>query len=182
MLKKISFIALLFVGFYQSNAQTATTPIAKPNLTIKADLTSNLEPVEKIFLSYYNATTKVRFNDSVDVRNSKNAVFNIAIEEPLMAQLRVSLVKSTDTTKKAKPNSARNYLTVYLEPGTINIVAKDSLSNSTITGSKSHDIYTVLKNKVAAYDPAKKDLFAQYAAAKKIKDEVAADNIDKAFH
>lgn len=181
MLKKISFLALLFVGFYQSNAQTATTPIAKPNLTIKADLTSNLEPVEKIFLSYYNATTKLRFNDSVDVRNSKNAVFNIAIEEPLMAQLRVSLVKSTDTTKKAKPNSAKNYLTVYIEPGTINIVAKDSLSNSNITGSKSHDIYTVLKNKVAAYDPAKKDLFAKYAAAKKIKDEVAADKIDKAI-
>ena len=86
MLKKISFLALLFVGFYQSNAQTATTPVAKPNLTIKADLTSNLEPVEKMYLSYYNATTKIRFNDSVDVRNTKNAVFNISIEEPLMAR------------------------------------------------------------------------------------------------
>jgi peroxiredoxin len=180
MLRKILFFTLLSVVVYQSNAQTASTTI-KSNLTIKTDLTTIQEPLDKIFLSYYNATTKVRFNDSVVLNNAKNAVFQIAIDEPLLAQIRVVQTKSTDTTKKVKPNSARNYLTVYLEPGTITILAKDSLSNSTISGSKSHDTYTALKAKVSAYDPAMKELYAKYSAARKAKDELASAAIEKSI-
>ena len=180
MTRRIYMLVLLISIFNQLNAQTANQSI-KPNLTIKADLTSIQEPLEKIFLSYYNSSTKFRFNDSIDVRNSKTAVFQLAIDEPLLAQLRVVPVRSTDTTKKVRPNSARNYLTVYLEPGNISIQAKDSLSNSAVTGSKSHEIFTALKAKVSQYDPALKELYAKYSAARKNKDEVASAAIEKAI-
>ncbi len=180
MLRRISFFVFGLVALFQSNAQTAN-PSTKPNLTIKADLTSIQEPLEKIFLSYYNTSTKFRFNDSVDLRNNRNAVFQLAIDEPLIAQLRVVLAKSTDSTKKVKPNSARNYFAVYIEPGAINITAKDSLSNSVVTGSKSHETYTALKAKVSVYDPAMKELYAKYAEARKTKNEAASALIEKSI-
>lgn len=180
MLKRISFLVLLLGTIFQSNAQTASTT-SKNNLTIKTDLTSVQEPLEKIFLSYYNTVTKFRFNDSVDLKNTKTAEFKLLIDEPLIAQLRVVVARPTDSTKKVKPNSARNYFTVYLEPGNISILAKDSLSNSTVTGSKSHDVFTALKNKVAAYDPTLKELYAKYSLARKNKDEAGAAVIEKSI-
>jgi peroxiredoxin len=180
MNRRIYILALVVSIFNQLNAQTIN-PSTKQNLTIKADLTSIQEPLEKIFLSYYNSSTKFRFNDSIDVRNTKTAVFQLAIEEPLLAQLRVVPARSADTTKKARPNSARNYLTVYLEPGNMGIRAKDSLSNSAVTGSKSHETFTALKAKVSEYDPALKELYAKYSAARKSKDEVASAVIEKSI-
>ena len=174
----LSMLLLLIVGLNFTNAQSTNQ---KSNLTIKADLTSIQEPLEKIFLSYYNTTTKFRFNDSVDLHTAKTAIFQLAIDEPILAQLRVIPAKSADTTKKVKPNSARNYLTVYLEPGNIGILAKDSLSNSVITGSKSHETYLGLKVKVTAYDPALKELYAKYSTARKNKDELAAAAIEKSI-
>ena len=179
MLKRISLLVVLFIVYSQSNAQTANS--SKKNLTIKADVTNNFEPVAKIFISYYNTTTKVRFNDSVELNNSKSAVFELSMDEPMLAQLRIVPAASTDTSKKVKANVARNYLTVYLEPGTININTIDSFSNSKITGSKSHEQYTALKANVSKYDPVLKVLYAQYSEARKIKDAAASDLIEKSI-
>lgn len=165
---KLSFVTLLLVVVCQLNAQTALVN-SKSNLTIKTDVASIQEPLDKVFITYYNTSTKVRFTDSADLRDTKNVVFKLNIDEPILAQLRVVPAKPTDTTKKARPNSARNYLSVYLEPGTLSIIAKDSFSNSTITGSKAHEVYTALKANVAKFDPVLKDLYAKYAEARRIK-------------
>ncbi|NCU05704.1 MAG: hypothetical protein GXC73_17175, partial [Chitinophagaceae bacterium] len=42
-------------------------PGKKPNLVVKVNLSKIQYPLEKIFLSYYNSSTKVRYTDSIDL-------------------------------------------------------------------------------------------------------------------
>jgi len=141
----------------------------KPNLTITADLNSIQQPLSKLYLSYYNTSTKFRFNDSADLHNSKAAVFQLHLSEPILAQLKVVPDRTGDTSKRARQASAKDFLSVYLEAGKISIVAKDSLSNSYVTGSNAHQVYTALKAKTSAYDPAFTALYANYSEARKNK-------------
>lgn len=159
-------ISLFFSGI--SVLVTAqTSPAPKPNLNLTADLSSIQQPLSKIFLSYYNTSTKFRFNDSVDLRNSKIANFQLVLSEPILAQLRVVPDRTGDTSKRARQASASDFFSVYLEAGKITVLAKDSLSNSTVTGSKSHIEYANLKAKAAAFDPPMKALYAKYSEARK---------------
>lgn len=161
-------ISLFFAGISILVA-AQTSPAPKTNLNLTADLSSIQQPLSKIFLSYYNTSTKFRFNDSVDLRNSKIANFQLTLSEPILAQLRVVPDRTGDTSRRARQASARDFLSVYLEAGKITVLAKDSLSNSTITGSKSHDVYAVLKAKAAAYDPSFTALYAKYSEARRNK-------------
>lgn len=158
-------------------AQNSQAP--KANLHLTADLSSIQQPLTKIFLSYYNTSTKFRFNDSVDLRNSKIANFQLSLSEPILAQLRVIPVRTGDTSKRARQLLPRDFFSVYLEPGKITVLAKDSLSNSSVKGSKSHDAYNALKLKVAAYDPTFTELYAKYSAARKIK--ASTESIEKSI-
>jgi peroxiredoxin len=168
-MKRKLWISLFFAVTSLLVAAQTISPAPKPNLSITADLSSIQQPLSKIFLSYYNTSTKFRFNDSVDLRNSKTAIFQLNLTEPILAQLRVVPDRTGDTSKRARQASARDFLSVYLEAGKITVLAKDSLSNSTITGSKSHNLYAGLKAKAAAYDPSFTELYAKYSDARKIK-------------
>ena len=173
---------LLFSLFFAGSsllvaAQNSAAP--KPNLSLTADLSSIQQPLSKIFLSYYNTSTKFRFNDSVDLSNTKIAHFQLSLSEPILAQLRVVPDRTGDTSKRARQASARDFLSVYLEAGKITVLAKDSLSNSTITGSKSHDVYAVLKAKAAAYDPSFTALYAKYSEARRNK--ASTEQIEKSI-
>jgi peroxiredoxin len=167
-MKRKIMISLFFAGISILVA-AQTSPAPKTNLNLTADLSSIQQPLSKIFLSYYNTSTKFRFNDSVDLRNSKIANFQLTLSEPILAQLRVVPDRTGDTSRRARQASARDFLSVYLEAGKITVIAKDSLSNSTITGSKSHDVYAVLKAKAAAYDPSFTALYAKYSEARRNK-------------
>jgi peroxiredoxin len=68
---------------------------------------------------------------------------------------------------------------LYIEPGKLTAVAKDSLGNTEVSGSSSHKDYLVLKAKVAAYDPPFENLYTQYSRARKEKDSVAGSIIRK---
>lgn len=177
-MKRKLLISLLFAGSSLFvAAQNSAAP--KPNLSLTADLSSIQQPLSKIFLSYYNTSTKFRFNDSVDLRNTKIAHFQLSLSEPILAQLRVVPDRTGDTSKRARQASARDFLSVYLEAGKITVLAKDSLSNSTITGSKSHDVYAVLKAKAAAYDPSFTALYAKYSEARRNK--ASTEQIEKSI-
>ena len=177
-MKRKLLISLLFAGSsLLVAAQNSAAP--KPNLSLTADLSSIQQPLSKIFLSYYNTSTKFRFNDSVDLRNTKIAHFQLSLSEPILAQLRVVPDRTGDTSKRARQASARDFLSVYLEAGKITVLAKDSLSNSTITGSKSHDVYAVLKAKAAAYDPSFTALYAKYSEARRNK--ASTEQIEKSI-
>ena len=125
-MKRKLLISLFFASTVFLVAAQTTSPAPKPNLSVTADLTSIQQPLTKIFLSYYNTSTKFRFNDSVDLRNTKTATFQLNLSEPILAQLRVVPDRSADTSKKARQASARDFLSVYLEAGKIVVIAKDS--------------------------------------------------------
>ncbi len=178
MNRKLLFsLFLVSTGFFVA-AQT-TNPATKPNLSLTADLSSIQQPLSKIYLSYYNTSTKFRFTDSVDLRNTKTANFQLNLSEPILAQLRVVPDRSADTSKKVRQASAKDFLSVYLEAGSISVIAKDSLSASIVTGSKAHETYVALKAKVAVYDPSLTALYAKYSEARRNK--ASTEQIEKSI-
>ncbi|MFT3844972.1 MAG: TlpA disulfide reductase family protein [Lacibacter sp.] len=169
---KFTFAIFTFLLF--SVSITAQDQKKKSNLTLKVDVSSIQQPVEKLFISYYNTVAKVRFTDSADVQTNKIVQFSMFIDEPLLAQLRIVPAKTSDTSRKAKLIQARDIYGIYLEPGSIAVTAVDSLSNSTVKGSASHTDYLFLKKKSAAYDSIYTVLYKNYSEARRNKMETAS--------
>lgn len=170
---KFSFAVLAFLLMTGATNAQKQDQKNKPNLTLKVDVTGIKQPVEKLFISYYNTVAKVRFTDSADVQTKKVVQFSMFIDEPLLAQLRIVPVK-TDTSRKARLIQAKDIYGIYLEPGSIVVTAVDSLSNSTVKGSASHTDYLFLKKKSAAYDSIYTALYKNYSEARRNKMETAS--------
>ena len=168
----LTVLASLFLG---ANAQSNKKSI--DNLSLTVDLSRLAYPVEKLFFTYYNTTTKFRFTDSVTIGKEKVIIFKTAIDEPVLAQLRV--VPATQGNDKQRSRSQRDSYSLYIEPGKLTVVAKDPLGNTEVSGSSSHKDYLALKAKVAAYDPLLENLYAQYSKARKGKDSLKGRIIRK---
>jgi peroxiredoxin len=153
----------------------------KVNLSLHVDVTTLLKPIEKVFVSYYNYATNQRFTDSALVSTERIAHFKLSLEEPVLSQLRVVYAKGSDTAKLQMVNYARDLFSVYLEAGDIRVVAKDSIGNSTVLGSETHEEYMALRKKVSVYDPSFKALNDAYLAARKVKDMAGMDKIESAM-
>ena len=171
-------IHLLLVCFSVNLLIAQGNDPVKANLSLKVDVKTIQKPVEKVFVSYYNYSTNQRFTDSAMVSSEKVAQFKISLEEPVLSQLRVVYAKSSDTAKVQMINYARDLFSVYLESGEISVIANDSLGNSSVLGSKTHEEYTILRKKVSAYDPTFKSLNDAYMAARKVKDMAGMDKIE----
>lgn len=171
-------ICFLFLTLFSYLATGQETVKPTPNLMLKVDVSSIQKPVEKIFLTYYNYANSQRFTDSALVSNGKVAEFEMKLDEPVLSQLRVVYVKSSDTAKVQMINYARDIFSVYLEEGKISVIANDSIGNSTVIGSGTHADYIDLRKKVSAYDPAFKALNEAYMVARKAKDTPAMDKLE----
>jgi len=154
---------LAAITFFTATAQGNKT--SKNNLSLTVDLTKLNYPVQKLFFSYYNTTSKFRFTDSAVVSTEKIISFKTPLDEPILAQLRVVPVEG-------KPSFSRDYYSLYIEPGKLTAVAKDSLGNTSVTGSATHTDYLVLKAKEASYDGIFDSLYKDYSAAEKNKDSI----------
>ncbi|MFT3750409.1 MAG: TlpA disulfide reductase family protein [Agriterribacter sp.] len=150
---------------------------AKPNLTLSIDLSRLSYPAEKIFLSYYNTLTKVRFTDSISVVNDKTVVFKIFLDEPILAQLRTEPLSKPDNT--AEEGTSADRYSIYLQPGIIAVSAPDSIKNAVVSGSKVHESYLSLKKETSVYDEAVSALYKKYAEARKAKDAVGESEVEK---
>jgi peroxiredoxin len=166
----------IILGCLFSGANAQLNKKTSQNLSLTVDLSRLTYPVEKLFFSYYNTSSKVRFADSAIIGNEKIVVFRAALDEPILAQLRVVPV----TQGNAKlPNFQRDSYTLYIEPGKLKAVAKDSLSNAEVSGSASHKDYLALKATVAVYEPQFNNLYAQLNKARNKKDSAAGNIIRK---
>ncbi len=152
---------------------------AKENLSLTVDLTKVSYPVEKLFFTYYNTTTKYRFTDSVSIGDKKVATFKTSIDEPILAQLRVVPVADASAAAPKRNLYSRDNYSLYIEPGALKAVAKDSLGNTEVTGSASHKDFLALKTKAAAFDAQFEELYRQYSEARKSKDSVGGAAIRK---
>ena len=86
-------------------------------------------------------------NDSAVVTGNKYT-FTGQIEEPVLAYLRV-------TYKRAVPqkiNQKRDVVTVYLMPSKVAVSHVDSFSNVKVKGSKAHDAYTSMNDKMKPFN------------------------------
>ena len=169
---KATAIILLLAGlFLNASAQH------NKSLSLTVDLSRLTYPAEKLFFTYYNTTSKFRYTDSATIGKEKVITFKTTLEEPILAQLRVE--PAVPDNDKQRNHYQRDNYSLYLEPGKITAVAKDSLGNTEVTGSSSHKDYLVLKEKVTSYDPLFERLFSQYRKARKEKDSAAGTLIRK---
>jgi peroxiredoxin len=166
-----SVIAGLIPGAYAQTSQK------NENLTLTVVFSSLNSPGAKLFFTHYNVITKVRFIDSAILDNQKVVVFKSAIDEPILAQLRLEPAQQNDP--KTFNSSQRNSYSLYIEPGTLKAIVKDSLSNTEVTGSATHKDYVALKADVDAYNRQLSQLFAQGRKAQREKDTEAEKAIEK---
>ncbi|MGN6416334.1 MAG: redoxin domain-containing protein [Pseudobacter sp.] len=173
-------LALMLLSSSISNtdlqAQSAASAAKPDNLTVSINLSGLSYPVEKLYLSYYNSMSKVRFNDSVLVNGQKEVSFKTFLEEPILAQLRA--VPVARDAGPARPSAKNNY-SLFLEPGKINIVTVDSFSNATVTGATAHTQYLGLSKSIDAFDKEFAALYEQYGQARKAQDKAAESRVRK---
>lgn len=153
------------------------TKSPKENVSITVDLTALSYPAEKIFFTYYNSLTKVRYNDSVLVGNAKQVLFKTWLDEPVLGQLRIEPAekKTPGKGERIVPDN----LSVFFEQGKINVLIKDSIKNAAVSGSKAHREYLGIKEQVAGYDPEFAVLYEQRSQRRKEKDEAGEKNVRK---
>jgi len=94
---------------------------------IKGDLKS-FKPINKIYLVYRNGDNSVR--DSFETKDG-SFKFEGKVAEPLVAMLQVKYLQQAGE-EKAKVETMQ----LFLEPAKIDITAKDSIKNNTVTGSR----------------------------------------------
>src|SRR5258707_1000289 len=125
-----SLLSFLFASIYLN---------AQPGLSGPYALTLHLESIKNssgvVYFTYYNATTKSRFTDSASIKNG-TAIFKGILNEPVSAQIKIATGPVDEKTKKEKSIFPKDYYNLYLEPVNMELTAKDSLSNSTVTGSE----------------------------------------------
>ncbi|HUP12601.1 MAG TPA: TlpA disulfide reductase family protein, partial [Niastella sp.] len=160
---KILHLILLTGLITHANAQNDKK---KENLTLTVDISSLNAQGGKLYFTYYNTTTKFRFTDSALINDQKIVEFKTTIDEPILAQLR--LVPSNDN--KQRPAPQRDNYSLYIEPGKLTAVVKDSVSNTQVSGSATHKDYLALRAKVDTYDSQFERLYDQVRNARKQKD------------
>lgn len=160
-MKKLLFLLLVPVfGMAQSTKE----------FKIKGELTS-FKPVDKIFLNYRNGDVSVR--DSVQPKDG-SFKFEGAIAEPLVATLQVKYLQQPG---QEKPKWEATQF--FLEPSKIEIAAKDSILNRSVTGSKGQADFEKLKKGEEAYSPELEKLYEGYTAARKAGNKEEMNKIEK---
>lgn len=125
----------------------AQTSKKKDNLTLTVDISRLNAPGRKLYFSFYNTQTKIRFTDSALINGQKEVVFKSTIHEPAMAQLRLSPVSNISNPRMNK----NDYYSLFIEPGHLRAVVVDSVSKTQVIGSATHKDYLVLKAMEEAY-------------------------------
>lgn len=170
---KILHLILLADLIPKANAQHDKK---KENLTLTVDVSGLQANGGTLYFSFYNTISKFRFTDSALINGQKAVVFKTAIDEPILAQLRLAPA-SNDARQRS--SSQRNYYSLYIEPGTLTAVIKDSVSNTEVSGSATHKDYLALKAKADAYDNQFNNLYEQVRNARRQKDPEAEKNLRK---
>lgn len=156
-----------------ANGQTGKQ---KENLTLTVDVSSLHANGGTLYFSFYNTISKFRFTDSALINGQRAIVFKTAIDEPILAQLRLAPA-SNDAQQRS--SSQRNFYSLYIEPGALTAVVKDSVSNTVVSGSATHKDYLALKAKADAYDNQFNNLYEQVRNARRQNNTEAEKNLRK---
>ncbi len=167
------FLLAIVMGIGLSRAQSS-------EFKIKGDISKISDPVKKVYLTY--SLEGKRINDSVEVKDGKFS-FKGTIVEPVRASLRL-FVDSTEAAAKGitrRPAMSRDFLTVYIDKGDLEIKSLDSFSNSTVKGSAIHDDYAKLAAKLKPSTDAYSVLNRKYAELSRAKDKEGMKKMEPEF-
>src|SRR6478735_8221419 len=132
------FSALLFSAGL--NAQ----PIGPKPFRLSGEFSNGPIGISMVYLSYmFEGERKL---DSSSLSNGRYS-FSGLVEEPVLGNLRVAY-QPDSSGKVPATNSRRDIAKVFLQPGAISVTNIDSFSNVKVKGSKAHDAFVQLKDKL----------------------------------
>lgn len=106
--------------------------------------------------------------DSSQVKDGKYE-FAGMIDEPTQSRLRVKYLPG-DSGKKITPVFARDYASVFLQPGKIKVSSVDSFANAEVEGSPAHVEFAKLEKQIKPFEDRMEPLNAKYTEYGKAKD------------
>ena len=169
-MKKLVF-ALCVLASFVANAQEAQ------NFTVSGTLQNISLPVNKVYYSYRVDGVTVR--DSVAPTDGKYS-FSGKTSEPIMATLFVRY-KNDAAGKPVKMFQPRDYASVFVTAGSIQVTSVDSFSNVTVAGSKAHDAYLALTKQTKPVNDKMQAASKAYSAAYQAKDSATMKTLDATF-
>ncbi len=137
---------------------------------IKGDLKS-FKPINKIYLVYRNGDNSVR--DSFETKDG-SFKFEGKVAEPLVAMLQVKYLQQAGE-EKAKVETMQ----MFLEPAKIDITAKDSIKNNTVTGSRGQADLDKLMKAQEVYTARLTQLGKDYSTARKAGNKEEMKKLEK---
>jgi peroxiredoxin len=146
------------------------------NFTLTGDISNLKAPIEWVYLSYIINNQLVK--DSFLVKQESYS-FTGKIDEPVLAELRISYKASRVNNMKVPFNSKRDYTIVFLEPGKITVTSVDSFANVVVAGSKADIEYRLLQELAKPYDDQLAVLYKQSAIARKNRDDDELRKLEK---
>jgi peroxiredoxin len=123
------------------------------------------KPINKVMISYRAGDDVI--NDSVEVKDGEFK-YSRKIVEPVLAS--VGFKSEEVLVQKDKFSSKVYSLPVFLEPGTIEINAEDSIQAAKVTGSGAHKDYMSIIESEKSYNDAQNKLYAAFSDANQKKD------------
>ncbi len=169
-MKKLVLALFVFASFV-ATAQEAQ------NFTVNGTLQNIALPVNKVYYSYRADGVTVR--DSVAPTDGKYS-FSGKIAEPLMVTIFVRY-KNDATGKPIKMVQPRDYASVFVAPGTVQVSSTDSFSNVKVKGSKAHEAYLSLTEKTKPVNEKMQAASKAYSAAYQAKDSATMKTLDATF-
>jgi peroxiredoxin len=169
-MKKLVFAVLVLASF-AANAQEAQ------DFTVNGTLQNIALPVNKVYYSYRADGVTVR--DSVAPTDGKYS-FSGKIAEPLMVTIFVRY-KNDAQGKPIKMFQPRDYASVFVAPGAVQVSSVDSFSNVKVKGSKAHDAYLSLTEKTKPVNDKMQAASKAYSAAYQAKDSATMKTLDATF-
>ncbi|PZP48201.1 MAG: hypothetical protein DI598_10220 [Pseudopedobacter saltans] len=136
---------------------------------IEGKLDNMTKQPEKILLYY--PYREQNYMDSVDVKGNKYK-FEGLISGPVRADMYVRY-------KDAKNDMSTDVLTVFLEPGNINVVNSGTFANATVTGSKANDEFKKIQDAAVPFQNQVAPLMAQYKTYSQEKNTAGVAQVSK---
>ncbi len=147
---------------------------------ISGNLSKISDPVRKVELSFF---TDGKRNYDTAIVNDGIFIFKGRVSEPEQARLRL-IVDSAEAVKSGivrRPSMQRDYLTLFLDKGNIEVSTVDSFSNSTVKGSATHDEFVKVNQKLKPLLDEYSKISKEYAAFYRAKDETGMARLRPRF-
>lgn len=149
---------------------TAFAQAPAKEFKVKGKLES-FKPVDKVFFGYRDGDNYTR--DSAVIKDGEFS-FKGTVSEPTVAMLTVKYEK-----QPGEERAKQQGMSLFLEPGKIEIKAKDSIKNNKVSGSSGQADLEKLQLAQEEFRPALDKLYEAYGVAKKANDKAEMSRLEE---